>query len=227
MGCSDHYKINNNSVEHVSWNAGQGKVIKVIDGADPSTFVQLLEWYGKDRNAAYWKHIKIKNAEPTTFIPINNYYAVDANNAYVTERYIKGSDGGTFEYIGHNWSKDKSNYYYTGQPLDICDKTSFKIIPDEFPSRAIDDRCYYYQWNTVPVKNRNNLQVLPSEYAKDNLHVYWGNIIVKEADVSSFDVLKIGHYGLGKDKASCFSGPRVVKCTELNDEVKERCGCTK
>jgi len=225
-GCTAHYKVSEDIVEHVSWNAGQGKVVKTLNGASAKSFQQLKPWYGKDELHAYWMYIEIEEADARSFEAINNYYAVDSDHGYFTQHLLENSDGKTFEYLGSNWSRDKNTYFYNRKRIDVCDYDSFKIIEATVPFRATDRSCYYYQWHTVQIKDRSSLEILPSNYAKDNYFVYWGNVRIEEAHAATF-VAKGEHpVGLAKDKRFCFSGPKTIECNRLNDEGKEFCGCS-
>lgn len=212
-------------MEHVSWNAGHGKVVKPIPSADPKTFKQLSEWYGKDHHSVYWMSNKIEGADPSTFRVFNNYYAVDRHRGYFTDAAMAGSEGKSFRYIKDNWSRDAHDYYYGRTPLKVDDLDTFEIIDEFVPNRAVDKYSYYYQYKKVPIKDRSSLVIMKSGYAKDAHHVYWAYFIIEEADPQTFEVQRDDTPSLARDKNHCYSGPRIVQCHELNEEGRKYCRC--
>lgn len=221
--CTAHYKIKDNGVEHVSWNAGHGKVVKSLEGADPDTFKELLPYYGKDKERVYWHSAVVSGADSGSFVALNNYYGVDAYHGVVNGRVITNSDGPTFEYLGNNWSRDKANYFYMGEALDLCDYGSFKIIESLLSDRAKDRHCLYYKSSRVPVKDFQSLVILYDNYAKDSVHVYWGDLVVESADPATFEVKPSKYFA--RDKNQCFVGPKVLECERMTEEAKEYCRC--
>ncbi len=221
--CTAHYKIKDSGVEHISWNAGHGKVVKSIEGADPNTFKELLPYYAKDRSNVYWQASIVMGADSASFTALNNYYGVDAHHGIVNGKIILESDGSTFEYLGNNWSRDKAGYFYMGDALELCDYESFEIIESLLSDRALDKECLYYQSKRVPVKDFQNLLILPANYAKDNYHVYWGDLVVEYADPATFEVKESKYFA--RDKNQCFSGPQTLECERMTEEAKEYCRC--
>ena len=223
--CSTHYQIKSNSVEHVSWNEGQGKVVKNVKEADPKTFQELQPFYGKDQKRVFWGSSIIEGADSATFVAINDYYGKDANHGIVKGNVILESDGTSFEYLGNNWSRDFSNYFYDGKRLGLCDYDTFKIIKSLLSNRAQDSKCLYYEGKIVPIKDAKSLVVLPANYAKDKFHVYWGVSIINGADPLTFVVKDNRSLSIAKDKNACYSATQVISCTNLNDEGQKFCGC--
>ena len=169
--------------------------------------------------------LKIKGADPATFRIFNNYYAVDKHRGYFRHQPIEGSDGETFTYLNDNWSRDAHDYYYGSTPLKVDDYDTFEILDEFLHDRALDKFSYYYQSSKVPIKDRGSLVILASTYAKDDYHVYWAGFIVEEADPQSFEVVDDKRIRLGRDKNHCYSGPRIVRCHELNEEARRYCRC--
>ncbi|MBB1440920.1 DKNYY domain-containing protein [Shewanella sp. SG41-4] len=223
--CSTHYQINSNSVDHVSWNEGQGKVVQHVNGADPKTFQELLPFYGKDQNGVFWGSSIIEGADSATFVAIDNYYGVDAYHGIVKGNVILESDGASFEYLGNNWSRDFSSYFYNGERLDLCDYDTFKIIKSLLSDRARDNKCLYDKSKTVPIKDAESLVVLPANYAKDRFHVYWAASIINGADPLTFVVKDKRSLSIAKDKNACYSGAQILSCIDLNDDGQKFCGC--
>ncbi|WP_448213860.1 DKNYY domain-containing protein [Colwellia sp. MEBiC06753] len=227
-GTYKFYKIDNNKVQYYSWNPMSEKYnIRTLQEADSATFKQINVHYGKDKKYVFYGSTVIDKADTQTFTLLNEFYAIDKNNAYVAGRYISNADAKTFEYIGNNWSKDKNSYFWNGLKVNVCDFTSFKIAPDKYLSRGYDNYCYFYENKKVPIKDINSLKLLRGNYAKDKHAVYWGSILIENADSSSFEVKAIGHYPIARDKNLCFSGPRILTCNGLNKEGKEFCRCNK
>lgn len=223
--CSSHYKIHDDRVEHISWNEGQGKVVKVVNGADPQSFQQLLPHFGKDNQNVYWRASSVEGAEPKTFIALNNSYGRDSNHGVVNGKLLTDSNGSSFEYIGSNWAKDSNNYFYMGEKLELCDYDSFYIIKSLLSDRARDKDCLYYGNKKVPVRDPDSLEILPANYAKDKFYVYWGAAIIDGADPVTFQVKDDSSLSIAKDKSTCFSATQVLACKDLNTKGKSFCGC--
>jgi len=226
-GQAIYYKISDTKVEHYFWNPMSDKYsITKVTGADPESFEQISGEYGIDKNNVYKAAHKIKGADSKSFRLISEFYAQDKKHAYFNGELLVNSHSKSFEQLGNSWSKDKHNFYYTHKKLEICDLATFRIIPDKFPSRAIDEKCYYWKSDQVQTIDRTSFQVLPGGYSKDIKNVYWANKIIEEADPKTFQVNDSGMYiKLAKDKNKCFSGPQELVCKGLNETGKQFCGC--
>ena len=75
--CSSRYAIERDSVSYISWNKGQGKVVKELQQADPQSFSQISPYFGKDKKQVFWQASLIEGAQPESFVVINDYYAFD------------------------------------------------------------------------------------------------------------------------------------------------------
>jgi hypothetical protein len=221
--CTTGYNVSDENVQFVTWNEGHGKVVELMEQADPKAFKELSDYYGKDKNNVYWRSIIVEGADPATFKIINNHYGVDANHGVVREHVVKSSHGPTFTYLGNNWAKDKRDYFYSDSPLNVCDYASFTIIESSLMETAKDNQCYYTYGDKVPVKHFDSLQLLGGSYAKDRYQVYWLNRVLEKADATSFEVGESGH--IARDKQQCFSGPAVISCNELSEDGQAFCRC--
>jgi hypothetical protein len=226
-GLAAYYKISDTKVEYYYWNPMSGKYrVTEVTGADPKSFEQISVNYGKDKKSVFIGAAKIYGADNNTFHQISEFYAQDNKYAYFIGEPLVNSHSKSFERLGNNWSKDKNNIYYTKNKLDICDLASFRIIPEKFTSRAVDEKCYYWKSEQVKEIDRTSFQVLTGDYSKDKNNVYWANIIIKGADPKTFQVKADGMYTkLARDKNRCFSGPKQLKCSDLNETGQKFCGC--
>jgi hypothetical protein len=226
-GTYKFYKVTDDRVDYYSWNPmSERYYIKELKGVDSSSFKQISVEYGKDIDSVFHHSIKIEFADPESFKLINEYYAIDRSNAYFIGRIIAGSDPKTFKYNGNSWSRDKNNYFYQQNNVNVCDMPSFKFAADKFASRASDKDCYFVEGEKVSVNDIASLEVLPGNYAKDKFTVYWGKVILENADPKAFKVKSIGSFSIAKDVNHCYSATQILSCSDLNPEGQKFCGCS-
>ena len=218
-----YYEVSATGVTYFSWNPmAQRYHTAILVDADPTTFQQINNKYGKDAVQVFHRSLPLVGADPSTFMLLSNGYAADATQVFYNHKLLLGADPNTFERLDHGWSRDADGIYLGTRELDICDPETFEIIPT---SRAVDAQCYYAEAQRVPINDRATLQVLSGGYAKDALQVYWLNRVVDGADATSFEVRRDSPSSIARDANQCFGGPRVVTCDELIPEGQAYCRC--
>lgn len=227
LGCSDHYRVKGDSVEFVDRrNFGIEKNSFRVSGVDVESFEILSEWFAKDKNHVYWKGRELRDADPSTTRVLDNYFAVDKDQVFGFGTILLGANPDGFELLEGSWSRDSSSYFYSTKELDVCDYESFEIISEFTPFRAIDERCYYWETQVVPVEDFSTLQILPGGYAADKFSVYFSERKIPSADVRSFKVKEDRFLSLAKDQNRCYLGTRIIECEKLERrEDRVFCGC--
>ncbi len=140
---------------------------KIVQGADPSTFVWLNPLYGKDASNVYMVG---PPHEDTTMIPISTdvmnfwgdpdgYFAEDSNNIYYEGSPIAGVDKATFSIqrtYPYFYGIDSKNVYYIGGDQSSivvgADPASFVVINDSNDGakyEAMDKDHFYYDDQVV------------------------------------------------------------------------------
>ena len=153
-----------------------------VEGADASTFQELTENYGKDKNYIYFDEQKIENSDSSSAKAITDIILKDKNNVYYIGRKLEEiDDAATFEAIssvdGLNgfYAKDKANIYFVSA-FDYSEKV-----------RKLEDL------------NVNKAKVLNDYFVKDDKVVYCVGEKLEGADAGSFR-MKNGYSSQGEDK---------------------------
>ena len=195
---------------------------RVLEQADPNTFVTIDSEHGKDTTTVYEWDIPILHADPATYKRLSNGYSKDATQVFYGRTRLEGADLATFERLGDGWSRDVDDVYSGNRRLDICDIDTFEYFS---MWRAVDSKCYYIQAERLTDVDRASLEILWGVYAKDRSRVYWLDHIVDGASPETFEVKDDRMQSLARDANQCFIGPDAVTCDELNPEGQEYCRC--
>lgn len=139
----------------------------LIPGADPKTFVPLLDpnghltYFGKDASHAYCGNLLVGDADPASFTPLETksgsltFYADDYKNIYYCNQVIAGADSSSFsilpqpsgQFIQVDYSKDNSHVYYQNIVVVGADPASFVVAQTGVSSiyDAQDNAHKYYR----------------------------------------------------------------------------------
>lgn len=164
----------------------------IIEGADPSTFKQVKEYYWKDKDNVFLLQFGnqrqiIPNAEPNSFQVINNsFWSKDKNNVFYKFDKLNGVQSSRFAAIDEEWGKDGNYYYHNNLRLDSLDYNSAEIVSDY--------------------------------YIKDKNHVFFQNKLVKGANPSTFVADGVGFFG--HDDKNMFD--REKNEGPITDQYKKR-----
>ena len=172
--------INNNI--HINIGKDKNHVFEdaaIIEYADPKTFEQVKEYYWKDKNYVYLLQFgktdcRIKNADPKSFKVIKDYnWSLDNKNVYYDFEKINDANPKTFNTLNEKWGKDNRYYYFQNKRIDSLDYETAEIVIAYFKDE--------------PPR--------PSDYIKDKKHVYFQNILVKDANPKTFKADGVGSFG--------------------------------
>ena len=229
FGCQAHYKISSREVVYVWWAGGE-KRARNVAGADPQTFEQLNNTFGRDHLRAFWMGSEVKNAHATSFTPLDNYHAIDDRNAYFTVSVLTDSKAQSFELLAGSWSRDDANYYYNKWRVPVCDYDTFEIIDEYVPSRGLDRECYIFAGGfngpqIVSVLDFGSLEILPGNYARDSQAAYYGGSIISRADPKTFEVREGTDFSIARDTRQCYAGTRPLSCEDLDATTADWCRC--
>lgn len=203
--CSTGYVVENDGVYYESWNESSGQLHKLIQGADPKTFIKFkFDEYGKDKNLVYYQGKPLIYADAATFTAIGEWYAKDKFRGYYAGDSILSSTGINFKIIDSYYSTDGKDVFHTTKPLHVCNTKNFKFVyTDEKNTweRWTTDGCYYYfREYKIPSEDYKNVQLFKDVggFAKDKKWVYYldrkinfdknGKKIIENVDVETFQV---------------------------------------
>lgn len=222
-GTYSYYEVMDGNVTYFRWNPMAMRYhTRVLEQADPNTFVTIDSEHGKDATTVYEWDIPILHADPATYKRLSNGYSKDATQVFYGRTRLEGADLATFERLGDGWSRDVDDVYSGNRRLDICDIDTFEYFS---MWRAVDSECYYIQAERLTDVDRASLEILWGVYAKDESRVYWLDHIVDGASPETFEVKDDRMQSLARDANQCFIGPDAVTCDELNLEGQEYCRC--
>ncbi len=208
---NDNYLKDKNLVYH------QTGFLNIVSGAEPASFVALKNNYGKDNNNAYNRaDLIVKNIDSETFEILGDgrHYAKDKNFVYSLSncdhncKLIESADPTSFMVIGNGYAKDKDFVYYYGKFISV-DTESFEILEAGYT----EDKDFIY-YERSPIENGGDPQsfkVLDEywPYAKDKNFVYYGEKIIRDADIKSFEVIE--RTTRAKDKNHVYEFGKIIE----------------
>lgn len=193
-------------------NAGEGKIKRIVAGADVKTF-RACE-------------------QPSNAFAL---FAVDNRHVFMAELYrvvvIAGADPATFELLTPTgrFSRDANRVYYLGVAIEGADPASFKVVQSPF---GRDDRRAYVGTIPIPVRDsatwaplergtaerpwhqvhdekfpRPHKELSGSGWSKDSVQVYWGESSIDGADPARFETC--GRF-YAKDGRHVYHGGNIV-----------------
>ncbi|WP_186300535.1 DKNYY domain-containing protein [Shewanella sp. KCT] len=156
-GCTSwKYKVDDKvTFEIGSWN--HDPIIKTVENADPETFSQLGEGFGKDRYRVFYKGNEIPGADPSTFEQMKWAFSKDTKGVYLFTCQLEGANPATLQLLDGSWSKDEQ-YIYHGYQRVKADAATFRFIGDNW---ALDNSNAYHAltWVSLGCANNGHLQV--------------------------------------------------------------------
>ena len=175
---------------------------KVVEGADPESFVALKEGYhyGQDKNCIYYQaratSIKDLNALKHKDIEygLGNAFHSDGTTVYNPE-LMPMPDGTDFATIHRvepyrDWYADKRRVYYKNRLLPEANPQTFKILPLHYVSKDY-------------ASNNNK----DDNYSCDGNHVYYRDSLMSRVDIASF----ICGYDLEESQSFAFDKNRYYQ----------------
>lgn len=188
-GCQS-YKVEHGKWSLIRYNEGVGRMVTVVEGADPKSFVPINREYAKDKEHVYFETTVIVGADPLTFKPLGHLYSKDRQTVFWREREIQLADPITFEIVDGSslLSKDKADFYFGEDSLGVLDLSSFKPINAGW---AKDSKAYYTTPNFAKAGRVDcdyaTMRILSEQYAVDARRAYYYGTPI-ENDVETFRV---------------------------------------
>ncbi len=162
--------------DHCFW--GQAPNPAPIEDSTPYGHTYIGDCYTSYDGAVYYEAELIEGSDEKTFEVLQQHYARDKNHVYHQEEVIEVVDPATFTIIDYNYQKDKNFVYYRDDDIHVA-------FPFPFDVLKIVERA-----------NPSTFEVFEG-YARDDNHVYWGDLLIEGADVDTFE--KVGQRNY-KDK---------------------------
>ena len=198
--CSAGYKNDGKEVTWHTWNEGNGHNSRKVD-ADPNTFEELNDDYGRDKKLAFYRGSIIKGAEdtrrrPTTFRVVDFYIGQDKNRAYQKGKPTQIKDYTKLTQLGRLMYSDGYHIYDMDfRILKDADVSTFEHISDNWYrdkshvwwSNKIVAEADPMTFQPVPVTSYVGSEGTDFNYGKDNKHVFWNDSIIQGADPESFE----------------------------------------
>jgi len=136
-----------------------------VEGADTLSFTMLknYQFYGKDKNAVYYKGIKIEGANPVSFEMI----------------------GGSSDTFGHvdGYTKDDKYIFIANKKIDSADVNTFNLLHSKY-----DENVFKF----IQPQLFRGLSAFDNGYARDKKYVFlWGEVL--EYDAATFELIGWGY----------------------------------
>uniref|UniRef100_UPI00261B57A3 DKNYY domain-containing protein n=1 Tax=Muribaculum intestinale TaxID=1796646 RepID=UPI00261B57A3 len=106
--CTVGYKNDGKEVTWHTWNEGSGHNSYKVD-ADPNTFEELDDDYGRDKKHAFYRGDIIKGADGSSFRVIGKWYAADNLHVYVDGELVENADPASFKVHSYRLTEDKND----------------------------------------------------------------------------------------------------------------------
>lgn len=210
--CEMGYKNDGKEVTYHSWNEGTGHTFFRVK-ADPATFEDLGDNYGRDKHHAFLEGSIIEGADGATFKYLGHCYSVDANHVFCYDTIMSTADPKSFKVHSALLTEDKKDYYWCGNAIQVVDKKTFIVLGDIDNWETLwgkdKKNGYYLGSGTVsladvasfhPIKVTRGM--MSGAYAADKKRVYFKNHVVEGADPATFR--EVSFY-VGQDKNRVYS----------------------
>lgn len=221
--CTFRYENDGQEVTWHTWNEGTGHNSRKVN-ADPKTFEELDDYYGRDKTHAFYRGDLIKGADGASFRVLKKGYAVDLTNVYNSGEIIKGADPESFKVHSEELTEDKNDFYKNGTALNVRDKSSFEILKDRLGRNTKwgkDKYNGYYLDGTVisnidyatfhPIKARIPMQ--SGCYAADKSRVIFKGKEIPGADPATF---KEVDFYIGQDNHRAYNREIPTQIKDYN-----------
>lgn len=221
--CTVGYKNDGKEVTWHTWNEGNGHNSRRVD-ADPRTFEELDDDYGRDKTHAFYRGDIIRGADGQSFRVLEKGYAADKFKVYDSGELMEGVDPASFKIHSYDLTEDKSDFYKNGKALNVSDKPSFEILKDksgENTSWGKDKNNGYYLNGTVipnidyatfhPIYAQRPIQ--SGCYAADKHRVFFMGKEIPGADPETF---KEVDFYIGQDKNRVYKGAMPLQIRDYS-----------
>ena len=99
--------------------------------ADPQTFEDLGDSYGRDAKHVFIEGKLVEGADGATFKYLGELYGVDANHVWHYDTIMSTADPKSFRVHNEYLTEDTADYYWYGRAVHVVDKQSFVILNDK------------------------------------------------------------------------------------------------
>lgn len=116
----------------------------------------------------------------------------------------------SFENIGGAYSRDENHVSYAGWLKKIIDVRTFTVLGGAY---GVDSKYVYYEGNRFPKPNPKTVSYVGDGCIKDNLSIFIGKCLVKDADSQSFERL---NHCYSRDCNRAYYHNKVIKHADPN-----------
>ena len=205
--CNVGYKNDGKEVRWHTWNEGSGHNSKRVD-ADPKTFEELDDDYGRDKIHAFYEGDIIDGADGSSFRSLKKWYAADKRHVFLAGELVVNADPTTFTVHTYYFTEDGKVFFWKGKQLNVRDKSSFKLLgdADDWKTKWGKDRYngYYLNGSVIPNIDYDSFHQIEvkdpggsENYAADKYRVFFMDEEIPEADPATF---KVVGFNIGQDK---------------------------
>lgn len=196
--------------------------------ADPQTFIPLNLSFVKDAQNVWTIGGKIADADAASFV------VCDAGAVSLGVHFQENEKGEEYFvehlYNAYGYGKDKNSVFYEcfqgkAKVLKKADPQTFVSLGDGY--FGYDANFVFYGFSAIPKAKPKTWQKLhpKSFYSQDGNKIYYANKLIKQADIESFEIVKLSdptaHAYWAKDKNSAYEAEREISFSELEIRRKE------
>ncbi|MEZ0391424.1 MAG: DKNYY domain-containing protein, partial [Pseudobdellovibrionaceae bacterium] len=184
--------------------------LTLLPGITPKGFEILGRYYVRDQAVIFWQNRKLAVTQPPSFTVFHSGFAKDSEKVYFNGTVDSGIQASSFVDTGFGYFKDQSGLYkyvtslarmvrlnFATTGIDLSNFTPLNPFYGKTATSVIHIRDSWanpsdaFEATVMATVDRASFQVFGKEpYAKDRTGVYSGHYLMKEADVSTFQVLK-------------------------------------
>ena len=156
---------------------------------DPAHFELLDGGLSKDSTAVYWSDGGVLSDDPAHFAIVSHVdhylFTKDSRTVHVNGNPLNGADPATFDVLQGAYARDDGQVFYFADEIAGADIATFRAIEGPYAGDA--SRVY---WMGKPIDGAEpaTFRVLNSDFecSADARRAYYRNIVVAEADPSTF-----------------------------------------
>ena len=178
----------------------------IVEGADPETFTEIIDWVGQDKHRVYykWKATDIKDYNQLSHI--GAFYS-DGSHVYTYEfEVFEDADPLTFRQLqgSNSWYVDKDHVWWRGKEMKEVKEADAATL------QLVDGYSYF------------NGTTFWTRYAKDKNHVYFDDAVIPP-DPETFEIVQFTEGG----EITIFDKNHIYKgenSKELQKYLKDKYG---
>ena len=209
---------------------------KVISKENDTTYGDNYS-FGTDKNSVYYQGRQIEGSDGPSFQLLQVNYSKDKSQVYYMGWPIPGADPSTFFIKDDNFSGDKDHIFKRTVTLDH-DNSVFEIfnegslvhtansvsVSDDivpipagakfhylaFNYFALDDQLFFYG-KPMEGGDADHFKGIDIFYAKTSKHVYYKNLLIKNADPATFAILDSNYSTYSRDDKHAFFYEKMIE----------------